>query len=42
MQIVYEALGMPLVPKLTYPYIKFPSIDDMMSLHCGRFFFLGK
>ena len=41
MQIVYEALGMPLVPKLTYPYIEFPSIDDMMSLHCGRFFSWG-
>ena len=27
---------MPLVRKSTYPYTKFPSIDDIMSLLCGR------
>ena len=27
---------MPLVCKPTYPYIEFPSVDDIMSLLCGR------
>ena len=27
---------MPLVCKPTYPYTDFPSVDDMMSLFCGR------
>jgi len=35
-QTVSEALGVPLVHKPTYPYTKFPSVDDMMSLLCGR------
>ena len=35
-QIVSKALGVPLVCKPTYPYTKFPAVDDMMSLLCGR------
>ena len=27
---------MPLVHKPTYPYTEFPTVDDMMSLLCGR------
>ena len=34
--VVFEALGVPLVRKPTYPYTKFPSIDDIMSSLCGR------
>ena len=36
MQIVSEALGVHLVRKSTYPYTKFPSVDDIMSLLYGR------
>ena len=35
-QTVSEALGVPLVHKPIYPYTKFPSVDDRMSLLCGR------
>ena len=35
-QIIFEALGVPLVRKPTYPYIEFSPIDDIMSLLCGR------
>ena len=35
-QIVFVALGVPLVRKPTYPYTESPPIDDMMSLLCGR------
>ena len=35
-QTVSKALGVPLVHKPTYPYSEFPSVDDMMSLLCGR------
>ena len=35
-QIVYEALGVPLVRKPTHPYTEFPAVDDMMSLLYGR------
>ena len=31
-----EALGVPIVRKPTYPYIEFPTVNDMMSLLCGR------
>ena len=34
-QIVSETLGVPLVRKPTYPYAKFPLVDDIMSLLCG-------
>ena len=30
-QIVFEALGVPIVRKPTYPYIEFPTVDDMIS-----------
>ena len=32
---ISEALGVPLIKFPTYPYTRFPSIDDMMSLLCG-------
>ena len=35
-QTIFEALGVPLVRKPTYPYTEFPVVDDMMSLLCGR------
>ena len=35
-QMVFEALGVPLVCKPTYPYTYFPPVDDIMSLLCGR------
>ena len=35
-QVVFEALGVPLVRKPIYPYTKFPVVYDMMSLFCGR------
>ena len=35
-QIVFEALGVSLVCKPTYPYTEFPAIDDMMSLLYGH------
>ena len=35
-QTISEALDVPLVCKPTYPYAEFPTIDDMMSLLCGR------
>ena len=35
-QIIFEALGVPLFRKPTYPYIEFSPIDDIMSLLCGR------
>ena len=35
-QIIFEALGVPLFRKPTYPYIEFPPVDDIMSLLCGR------
>ena len=35
-QNISEALGVPLVRKPTYPYTKFPTLDDMMSLLCGH------
>ena len=35
-QIVSEALCVPLVRKPTDPYTKFPLVDDIMSLLCGR------
>ena len=35
-QIVFETLSVPLVRKPSYPYNKFPPIDDIMSLLCGR------
>ena len=38
---VFEALGVPLVHKPSYPYTEFPSIDDIMSLLCGRPVSLG-
>ena len=35
-QVVFEALGVPLVRKPVYPYTEFPDVDDMMSLLCGH------
>ena len=35
-QTISEVLGVLLVRKPTYPYTKFPAIDDMMSLLCGN------
>ena len=35
-QMVFEALGVPLVCKPTCPYTYFPPVDDIMSLLCGR------
>ena len=35
-QTVSETLGVPLVHKPTHPYTNFPSVDDIMSLLCGR------
>ena len=35
-QIVFETLSVPLVHKPSYPYNKFPPVDDIMSLLCGR------
>ena len=40
-QTISEVLRVPLVRKPTYPYTEFPSIDDMMSLLCGRLFSWG-
>ena len=34
--VVFEDLDVPLVCKPTYPYTKFPPVDDIMSLLCGR------
>ena len=34
--VVFEALGVPLVHRLTYPYTESPLIDDVMSLLYGR------
>ena len=34
-QTMSKALGVPIVHKPTYPYTKFPAVDDMMSLFCG-------
>ena len=31
-----EVLGVPLVRKPIYPHTYFPSVDDIMSLLCGR------
>ena len=35
-RVVFEALGVPLVCRPTYPYTKSPPIDDVMSLLHGR------
>ena len=35
-QVVSEALGVPIVRKPVYPYTEFPSVNDMVSLLCGR------
>ena len=35
-QVVSEALGVPLVGKPIYPYTEFRTVNDMMSLLCGR------
>ena len=35
-QIVFVALGVPLVRKPTYPYTNFPYVNDIMSLLRGR------
>ena len=34
--LVSKTLGVHLVRKPTYPYTEFPSVDDIMSLLCGR------
>ena len=36
-QIVSEVLGVPLVHRPTYPCSESPSIDDVITLLCGRF-----
>ena len=35
-RVVFEALGVPLVRRLTFPYTKFLPLDDVMSLLNGR------
>ena len=35
-RVVFEALDVPLVRRLTYPYTESPPIDDVMSLLYGR------
>ena len=35
-KVVFDALNVPLVRRLTYPYIESPPIEDVMSLLCGR------
>ena len=40
-RVVSEALGVPLVRRLTFPYTKFLPLDDVMSLLCGRLVSLG-
>ena len=35
-RVVFEALGVPLFRKPTYPYTKFPPVDDIISLLSGR------
>ena len=34
--VVFEALGVPVVCRLTFPYTKFLPLDDVMSLLYGR------
>ena len=35
-RVVFEALGVPLVRRLTFPYTKFLPLDDVMFLLYGR------
>ena len=35
-RVVFEAPGVPLVCRLTFPYTESPPFDDVMSLLCGR------
>ena len=35
-RVVFEALGVPLVRRPTFPYTESPPLDDVMSLLCGR------
>ena len=35
-KVVADALSIPLVYNPTYPYIDLPSLNDVMSLLCGK------